>query len=215
MEARVRYGLSDRVALTRARTNLAALDELDSLWTSYVEDAEPDDFHAERQTLIELADSLAEVLAAAPADVARIRSAVEATRESEIDAALDAIGDRYPEARSAIEAALADVLSEYSLRGLVIEACQYLEEELPIELRGLIAQRARLQADERPRGDISKSAKCALAVALMGAGLVDVAIAGGATTLVVYGAAKEVAGFALGWGADCRSVAKSIWSRFR
>ena len=111
--------------------------------------------------------------------------------------------------------ALADVLEEDRVRGLLIDACLFLREQLPEEGEVVGAKRARIEAHEFQQGDMSAGVKCAMSVAAIGFGGADIVTTGGAVSSIVLGGASQLSGFVIGWDEGCRTLVKRIWSRLR
>ena len=74
------------------------------------------------------------------------------------------------------------MLDEYSMRGLVIDACHYLTTQLPEEAAELARKRARIEAHEFQAGDFPRPVKIALRIAATGVIVADIAMTGGTVT---------------------------------
>jgi hypothetical protein len=207
------FGLSDRIELARARVQLETLDVLDDVWTGYLEMADQDMVDRDRAELLALADAVQGSIPGAQSGVARLSRTLEAFSEQDVDRAIGEIEERFPEVVASLRLELADVLEEYSFRGLLIDACLFLLEQLPEEEATIRAKRDRIEQGEFVPGDVSRGAKCAMGVAFLGFGVADIVMTGGVLSIVVGGGAHAGA-FVLGWQ-DCRNTVSTIWRRLR
>lgn len=214
MNVMTRYSLAERLALTAVKIDLHRLDAIDDLWTAYLDSATPGEVAGQRDELEQLAGQLIDALGSARGSVERLRTMLEGTGENEIESALQEIAQNHPEVEEAYRRDLAELLDEYSVRGVAIEACIYLEGQLPAEIAAVKEKRQRLLAGEYQPGDMSPGAKCALSAAMLGTKVLDIVMTGGAVSSVLEGAAG-LGSFALKWRGGCGVIAGRIWTRLR
>lgn len=212
MNVMTRYSLADRLALTAVKIDLHRLDAIDDLWTAFLESATPGEVAGQKDELDQLTGQLIEALGSAQGSVERLRTMLEGTGEDEIETALQQIAQSHPDVEEIYRGDLAELLAEYSVRGVAIEACLYLEGQLPAEIAAVQEKRQRLLAGEFQPGDISPGAKCALSGAILGTKVLDIVMTGGAVSSVLEGAAG-LGSFALKWRGGCGVIAGQIWTR--
>jgi hypothetical protein len=212
MSVMTRYSLADRLALTAIKIDLHRLDAIDDLWTAYLESATPGEVASQRDELDQLSGQLIDALGSAQGSVERLRTMLEGTGEDEIESALQGVAQNHPEVEEAYRRDLVELLGEYSVRGVAIEACIYLEDQLPGEIAAVEEKRQRLLAGEFQPGDMSPGAKCALSGAMLGTKVLDIVMTGGAVSSVLEGAAG-LGSFALKWRGGCGVIAGRIWTR--
>lgn len=209
-----RYSLADQWALIAVKIDLHRLDAIDDLWTAFLESATPGEVAGQGDELNQLAGQLIEALGSAQGSVERLRTMLEGTGEDEIQAALQEIAQSHPELEEIYRGDLAELLAEYSVRGVAIEACIYMEAQLPAEIAMVEEKRQRLLAGEFQPGDISPGAKCALSGAILGTKVLDIVMTGGAVSSVLEGAIG-LGRFALKWRGGCGVIAGQIWTRLQ
>jgi hypothetical protein len=215
MAVRLRYGLGDRVELARIAVQLAQLDELDDIWTAYLDEADPSDIEHDRDELVALANALHESILAATGGMARLVAILESLSEDAIDDAFGAIRDRHPDLMNDFDNRLAEVLAEYSYRGMLIDACQLLRDELPEEAADVVEKRSQFMQGGTPLGDLKPWRKCALNVAVVGLGIAGIVMTGGAASGLIVSSASQIVSFGVTWEDGCSHVASRIWRRLR
>lgn len=214
-EVITRYSLREQVQAVELELQLGRLSATDDLWTAYLDGATPEDAQRESREVDQLAIRLIEDLRVAEATVGRLRSMLEASPEAEFDFALERIAERYTDIYLASRERLADLLDEYSIRGVAIEACAYLESQVPKEVALVEEKRERLRAGEFQTGDMSPPARCALSGAKLGVSALLIAMTGGGAIPVLLGGAMAFFDMAESWEGGCGTVAGGIWSRLR
>jgi hypothetical protein len=210
-----RYSLSEKAKVMGIGLDLDHLRDIDDLWTAYLESAGPEDVEREIDELDELARNLVETMAATRDSVGTLLSILEATGEEEIDSALRQIGERYPGIEQGARERLAELLAEYSFRGVAIEASGFLVEQLPREIEAVEKKRRRLLAGEFQTGDMSPPARCARAGAKLGASVLLVVMTGGGAAPVLLGGALALIDLSENWEEGCGRIAGTIWGRLR
>jgi hypothetical protein len=205
------FGLGDRLALARASLALITLDQLDDVWTSYLGAATATEVEAERSAVVDLGRSIAAAMPAARYGAETVLNVLQATSDDAVEKAVEAIGAQAPSVVEAFRLAFADVLEEYSVRGLIIEACLYLRDQLPSDFSDLSAKVSRIEAGGFVEGDLPQATKCALAVVIAGVGIADLVVTGGAVTHIALSTVGKLGALALA----CASTASSIWGRLR
>jgi hypothetical protein len=214
VEMTVGYSLEQRAAIVRCRSQLQTLNSVDDLWTDYLRTADQDDVRAQREAVLGLTDSLLATLDDTATSLETLTGVLEATDAAEIDQAFDLIGQQHPQIVTNFDATFVEVLDEYDHRGMLIDACAYLREELPQERSLIEEKRARIAADEFEPGDMRPATKCAASVVLVATGVALVVMTTGAAALAV-GAGHEVAGAVFAFDNGCAGYVKKIWSRLR
>jgi len=184
----IRYSLAERVVLTEVRLQLDRLSSVDDLWTAYLDQASVEDVTSEAAELDRLASRMIDALESARTPVERLRATLEAMGEDEIESALSEVEREYPELYGRAYELLAELFAEYSMRGAAIEACTYLEEQLPNEIGAVEEKRQRLAAGEFQPGDMSPPGRCALSAAKLGLATALIAVTGGGAAPIVRGA---------------------------
>jgi hypothetical protein len=210
----VRVGVGDRLRLARASVALVALDEVDDVWTSYLDAATRADVDAERADVIELGRSLQTAIADARDGLTTIVEVLESTPETSIDAAVAAMRAQSARAMGLFDEAFAPVLDEYSVRGLLIDACLFLREQLPSDAADVASKVGSIEAGTFTEGDLPLGTKCAIQVAILAAAVADLAISGGTATHLALSASSNAGALALSWD-DCKTSIGSIWRRLR
>ncbi|HEX5990165.1 MAG TPA: hypothetical protein VFY75_08140 [Solirubrobacterales bacterium] len=199
--------------MTGIGLDLDRLGRVDDLWTAYLDGAATEDLERDRDELDHLAGGLIAAIEIAAESVARLRSMLEATDEEELEFAMQQIFDRYPDVVRDSRERLADLLAEYSFRGAAIDACAFLENQLPDERRDVEKKRKKLAAGELQPGDLGARARCALSGAKLGASALVVVMTGGAAAPIVVSGAIAVMDLAQTWEEGCGALAGGIWSR--
>ena len=211
----VSYGLGDQVQVARIRSQLALLDNLDDAWTAFLDTADDADVERYRQELIQLANTLQDAMRDGSAGAAQLVSYLENCSENQIDDAFAAIAESHYQLAADFNERLAAVFEEYSRRGFLIEACQFLRDELPAEAESVVAKQARFESGETATGDMNPWAKCSVNAAILAAGIVGIVFTGGAAAGMVATGASQFGAFVVTWEDGCETVAKRIWSRLR
>jgi hypothetical protein len=210
-----RYSLAEGVALTDVKLHLDRLSTVDDLWTAYLDQASVDDVTSQGEELDRLASRMLDALDSARGPVERLRATLEAIGEDEIESALSEIEREYPELYGRARESLAELLAEYSVRGAAIEACTYLEKQLPDEIGTVEEKRRRLAAGKFQPGDMSPRARCALSGAKLGLATALIAVTGGGAAPLVLGGALALTEFGENWRKGCGALASNIWTRLR
>ncbi len=208
------FDLSAGLALTEIKINLGRLDAVDDLWTAYLDGATAENVEHQKEQLDELAGRLIEALDSARGSVARLHEMLRAAGEEEIELALQEIARGYPKLDVHYRQDLADLLDKYTVHEFVLEACSYLEDQLPQEIESVEKKRQRLREGEFQPGDIGPGAKCALKCAILAAKLLDIPTTGGAATMVLEGA-MALGSFAAKWRGSCQEIGGRVWRRLR
>ena len=213
MAVRVRYGLAERIELARIAVQLAQLDELDNVWTAYLDEADPADIERDRDELVALAGSLGDAIVATTAGMTRLVAILESFSDEAVDDAFAAIRSRNPQVVGDFDFRLAEVLAEYSYRGMLIEACQLLRDELPEEATDVAEKGAVFLQGGTALGDLQPWRKCALNVAVVGLGIAGIVMTGGAASGIVVSSASQIVSLGVTWEDGCSHVARRIWRR--
>ena len=211
----IRYSLAERVVLTEVRLQLDRLSSVDDLWTAYLDQASVEDVTSEAAELDRLASRMIDALESARTPVERLRATLEAMGEDEIESALSEVEREYPELYGRAYELLAELFAEYSMRGAAIEACTYLEEQLPNEIGAVEEKRQRLAAGEFQPGDMSPPGRCALSAAKLGLATALIAVTGGGAAPIVLGGVLALTDFGENWTKGCGALAGTVWARLR
>jgi hypothetical protein len=210
-----RYSLAEGMAITGVKEDLDRLSAVDDLWTAYLAQATVDDVTSQGPEFDQLASRMIDELEKARGGVERLRGTLEGISEDEIEFALSQVESEYPELYGSARDSLAELLEEYSVRGAAIEACSFLELQLPNEIDAVAEKRRRLADGEFQPGDMSPPARCALSGAKLGLATALIVVTGGAAAPIVLGAALGLTDFAENWKKGCGVLAGGVWTRLR
>jgi hypothetical protein len=201
--------------MTEVKLQLDRLSTVDDLWTAYLAQATVDDVASQGEELDRLASKMIDALDSARGGVGRLRITLEALSEDEIESALGQVEGEYPELCGRARESLAELLEDYSVRGVGIEACAYLESQLPEEIGAVVEKRRRLAGGEFQPGDMSPQGRCALSGAKLGVAAALIAVTGGGAAPILLGGALALTDFGENWKKGCGVLAGSIWTRLR
>lgn len=195
--------LSGARAGLRALTTLQDALALDDLWTAYLANMDFDDtarLELDVPELVSLVGAMLGRIGQGTSDVRELRNVLDGYTSDEFEEAVAGLfADRQVEGAQ-VERNLAGVREDWELRGAVIAACRYIEAETPSVMAETAQQLAGLAAGLSAPGDFPPPFRCALFLAVVGAGIVGSIGPHGlitAPTLV-----NAVAGGALGWGSS-------------
>jgi hypothetical protein len=185
--------------LLGAAESMQRLQALDDVWTAYTEQADlPGSLERDHEALSELVAEMLAHLARLPREVTLVRAELSALDDEQIDEALNtALGASSLSPEQAREI-LGTVLVDYSLRGAIITACDYVAQTTPLALSELTNKMSLIQMRALQRGDLPPGIKCALYLTIAGAGL-GAAIAGSGGTVIAIAAVGNVVGGSI-WG---------------
>ena len=144
--------------------------------------------------------------------VERLRGTLEVVSEDEIEFALSQVESEYPELYGSARDSLAE---EYSVRGAAIEACSFLESQLPREIDAVAEKRRRLAEGQFQPGDMSPPARCALSGAKLGLAFALIVVTGGGASPIVLGGALALTDFGENWKRGCGVLTGRVWTRLR
>jgi len=201
--------------MTGVKEHLDRLSAVDDLWTAYLAQATADDVASQGQELDQLASRMIDELEKARGGVERLRGMLEAISEDEFGFALSRVESEYPELYGSARESLADLLEEYSVRGAAIEACSFLESQLPKEIDAVVEKRRRLAEGEFQPGDMSPPARCALSGAKLGLATALIVVTGGGAAAILLAAALALTDFGENWRKGCGALAGGVWTRLR
>jgi hypothetical protein len=196
--------------LLDAMEGMQRLQVLDDVWTAYVEQAElPEALEVDHQALSELVAEMLAHLARLPRTLSIIRAQLSSLSDEDVDRALEATLAEGPVDAAQARKLLGPVLGDYSLRGAIITACDYAAQTSPVALNELTNKMSLIQMRELRSGDLPKGVKCALYLAIAGAGLAAAIASSGGTFVVVAGVTNVVGTSIWGFGS---SGCPEVWA---
>jgi hypothetical protein len=170
----VRGSLDSVRAGAAAAARCQQLLALDDAWTSYLDKRDPDDVVGLEYDLAQLVPLVGEMLSligALSEDVVRLREGVEGLSMQDIEQTIARLFAECPTEREQLNARLA-ALGEWDLRAAIIAAYRYIQSEAPAVMSDTARQIGDLAAGLQTPGDLPKAFRCAIYLALIGAGLV-------------------------------------------
>jgi hypothetical protein len=201
------------MAMTEVKVQLDRLGAVDDLWTAYLAGATVDDVVSQGSELDQLASRMIDELEAARGGIERLKATLETIGEDEIESALSQVENEYPELYGSARDSLAPLLEEYSVRGAAIEACSFLESQLPREIDDIGEKRRRLVEGEFQPGDMSPRARCALSGVKLGLATALIVVTGGGAAPLALGGALALTDFGENWKRGCGVLAGGVWGR--
>jgi hypothetical protein len=204
------------ILAARAVADLRRLLLLDDLWTSRVEalgsvgSASDDELAALKQ----LGEEVADAIDSARNSVEPIRAILNAADDAVINEGLRDVIAAHSQSGQLEEILETAITTEgegaYEFRGAAIAGCDYVLEEAEAEKAELRAQLDRLGEGETT-GDLRPPFRCAVVLALAGAGVALAVATGGGAVLIAAGVVHEVGSVIIEWDSrGCRDLWKAI-----
>jgi hypothetical protein len=220
VRARPKIGTSyGRFAARQAGLLLQRLVALDDLWTAELEVAAGAGELPEEtvQALVELVHEMENGLGKVDDFVGDLRLLLNELDDQSVESAFGEICESQWAPPSLTKMLTGEMTPDFTLRGAMITACDFVVDIAESEGTLLSSKMSLIVREQRiPDGDFGFPFRCALLLALVGAGVVLAVSSPAAPTLVTLAVVQEVGLGALGWmGANCPTQLPKISFRRR